>query len=94
MNKQTTIHKSIIFPIVISIAFIITIQVVYGYGQGQVNSTDGKPYSFRNELINRIMNSTCIEKDLINGAEKPTSVLYLSTIEEIFKMCVAQGSIK
>lgn len=92
MNKQTTIHKSIIFPIVISIAFIITMQVVYG--QGQVNSTDGKPYSFRNELINRIMNSTCIEKDLINGAEKPTSVLYLSTIEEIFKMCVAQGSIK
>lgn len=92
MNKQTTIHKSIIFPIVISIAFIITMQVVYG--QGQVNSTDGKPYSFRNELINRIMNSTCIEKDLIIGAEKPTSVLYLSTIEEIFKMCVAQGSIK
>ena len=64
------------------------------YGQEQVNSTDGKPYSFRNELINRIMNSTCIEKDLIIGAEKPTSVLYLSTIEEIFKMCVAQGSIK
>ena len=92
MNKQTTIHKSIIFPIVISIAFIITMQVVYG--QGQVNSTDGKPYSFRNELINRIMNSTCIEKDLIIGAEKPTSVLYLSTIEEIFKMCVAQGSIQ
>jgi hypothetical protein len=92
MNKQTTIHKSIIFPIVISIAFIITMQVVYG--QGQVDSTDGKPYSFRNELINRIMNSTCIEKDLIIGAEKPTSVLYLSTIEEIFKMCVAQGSIK
>ena len=92
MNKQTTIHKSIIFPIVISIAFIITMQVVYG--QGQVNSTDGKPYSFRNELINRIMNSTCIEKDLIIDAEKPTSVLYLSTIEEIFKMCVAQGSIK
>lgn len=92
MNKQTTIHKSIIFPIVISIAFIITMQVVYG--QGQVNSTNGKPYSFRNELINRIMNSTCIEKALIIGAEKPTSVLYLSTIEEIFKMCVAQGSIK
>lgn len=92
MNKQTTTHKSIIFPIVISIAFFITMQVVYG--QGQVNSTVGKPYSFRNELINRIMNSTCTEKDLIIGAEKPTSVLYLSTIEEIFKMCVAQGSIK
>ena len=92
MNKQTTTHKSIIFPIAISIAFIVTMQVVYG--QGQVNSTVGKPYSFRNELINRIMNSTCTEKDLIIGAEKPTSVLYLSTIEEIFKMCVAQGSIK
>ena len=93
MNKQTTTHKSIIFPTVISIAFIITMQVVYG--QGQVNnSTVGKPYSFRNELINRIMNSTCTEKNLIIGAEKPTSVLYLSTIEEIFKMCVAQGSIK
>ena len=93
MNKQTTTHKSIIFPTVISIAFIITMQVVYG--QGQVNnSTVGKPYSFRNELINRIMNSTCTEKNLIIDAEKPTSVLYLSTIEEIFKMCVAQGSIK
>ena len=93
MNKQTTTHKLIIFPIVISIAFIITMQVVYG--QGQVNnSTVGKPYSFRNELINRIMNSTCTEKNLIIDAEKPTSVLYLSTIEEIFKMCVAQGSIK
>ena len=92
MNKQTTTHKSIIFPIVISIAFIITMQVVYG--QGQVNSTVGKPYSFRSELINRIMNSTCTEKNLIIGAEKPASVLYLSTIEEIFKICVAQGSIK
>lgn len=93
MNKQTTTHKLIIFPIVISIAFIITMQVVYG--QGQVNnSTVGKPYSFRNELINRIMNSTCTEKNLIIDAEKSTSVLYLSTIEEIFKMCVAQGSIK
>jgi hypothetical protein len=92
MNKQTTTHNLIIFPILISIAFFITMQVVYG--QGQVNSTVGKPYSFRNELINRIMNSTCTEKDLIIGAEKPTSVLYLSTIEEIFKMCVAQGSIK
>ena len=93
MNKQTTTHKLIIFPIVISIAFIITMQVVYG--QGQVNnSTVGKPYSFRNELINRIMNSTCTEKNLIIDAEKSTSVLYLSTIEEIFKMCVAQGSLK
>ena len=94
MNKLTTTHQSIIFPIVISsIAFFITIQVVYG--QGQVNNlTVGKPYSFRNELINRIINSTCTEKSLIIGAEKPTSVLYLSTIEEIFKMCVAQGSIK
>jgi hypothetical protein len=92
MNKQTTTHNLIIFPILISIAFFITMQVVYS--QGQVNSTVGKPYSFRNELINRIMNSTCTEKDLIIGAEKPTSVLYLSTIEEIFKMCVAQGSIK
>ncbi|HEY6949927.1 MAG TPA: hypothetical protein VI146_04895 [Nitrososphaeraceae archaeon] len=93
MNKQTTTHKLIIFPIVISIAFFIAIQVVYG--QGQVNNlTVGKPYSFRNELINRIMNSTCTEKNLIIDAEKPTSVLYLSTIEEIFKMCVAQGSLK
>ena len=93
MNKQPTTHHSIIFPIVISIAFFITMQAVYG--QGQVNNlTDGKPYSFRNELINRIMNSTCTEKRLIIGAEKPTSLLYLSTIEEIFKMCVAEGSIK
>jgi len=93
MNKQPTTHKSIIFPIVISIAFFIIIQVVHA--QGQVNNlTVGKPYSFRNELINRIMNSTCTEKRLVIGAEKPTSVLYLSTIEEIFKMCVAQGSIK
>ena len=93
MNKQPTTHKSIIFPIVISIAFFITIQVVHA--QGQVNNlTVGKPYSFRNELINRIMNSTCTEKRLIIDAEKPTSVLYLSTIEEIFKKCVAEGSIK
>jgi hypothetical protein len=40
------------------------------------------------------MNSTCTEKNLVIDAEKPTSVLYLSTIEEIFKMCVAEGSIK
>jgi hypothetical protein len=93
MNKQPTTHKSIIFPIVISIAFFIIIQVVHA--QGQVNNlTVGKPYSFRNELINRIMNSTCTEKNLVIDAEKPTSVLYLSTIEEIFKMCVAEGSIK
>jgi hypothetical protein len=93
MNKQPTTHKSIIFPIVISIAFFIIIQVVHA--QGQVNNlTVGKPYSFRNELINRIMNSTCTEKRLIIDAEKPTSVLYLSTIEEIFKKCVAEGSIK
>jgi len=93
MNKQPTTHKSIIFPIVIPIAFFITMQVVHG--QGQVNNlTVGKPYSFRNELINRIMNSTCTEKNLVIDAEKPTSVLYLSTIEEIFKMCVAEGSIK
>ena len=93
MNKQPTTHKSIIFPIVISIAFFITTQAIYG--QGQVNNlTVGKPYSFRNELINRIMNSTCTEKNLVIDAEKPTSVLYLSTIEEIFKMCVAEGSIK
>jgi hypothetical protein len=93
MNKQPTTHKSIIFPIVISIAFFITMQVVHA--QGQVNNlTVGKPYSFRNELINRIMNSTCTEKNLVIDAEKPTSVLYLSTIEEIFKMCVAEGSIK
>jgi hypothetical protein len=93
MSKQPTTHQSIIFPIVISIAFIITMQVVHG--QGQVNNlTVGKPYSFRNELINRIMNSTCTEKGLIIGAEKATSVLYLSTIEEIFKKCVAEGSIK
>jgi len=90
MNMQMTTQQSTIITIVFSIAFFITIQVVYG----QDNSTVGKPYSFRNELINRIMNSTCTERSLIIGAEKPTSVLYLSTIEEIFKMCVAQGSIK
>ena len=93
MNKQPTTYLSITFPIVISIAFFITMQAIYG--QGQVNNlTVGKPYSFRNELINRIMNSTCTEKRLVIGAEKPTSDLYLSTIEEIFKMCVAEGSIK
>ena len=93
MNKQPTTYLSITFPIVISIAFFITMQAVYG--QGQVNNlTVGKPYSFRNELINRIMNSTCTEKRLVIGAEKATSDFYLSTIEEIFKMCVAEGSIK
>jgi len=93
MNKQPITYLSITFPIVISIAFFITMQAIYG--QGQVNNlTVGKPYSFRNELINRIMNSTCTEKNLVIDAEKPTSVLYLSTIEEIFKMCVAEGSIK
>jgi hypothetical protein len=93
MNKQTTTNQSIIFVIVIAIAFFITMQVVYG--QGQVNnSTVGKSYSYRNELINRIMNSTCTEKRLVIGSEKPTSVLYLSTIEKIFKNCVAEGAIK
>jgi hypothetical protein len=99
MNKQTTTDQSIILPIVIAIAFFITIQVVYG--QGQVNNSTvgkphsvGKPYSYRNELINRIMNSSCTEKRLVIGAEKPTSVLYLSTIEKIFKDCVAEGAIK
>ena len=92
MNKQTTTNQSIIFVIVIAIAFFITMQVVYG--QGQVNnSTVGKSYSYRNELINRIMNSNCTEKRLVIGAEKPTSVLYLSTIEKIFKNCVAEGAI-
>jgi hypothetical protein len=60
MNKQTTSNQSIIFVIVIAIAFFITMQVVYG--QGQVNnSTVAKPYSYRNELMNRILNSTCTE---------------------------------
>ena len=93
MNKQTTTDQSIIFSIAIAIAFFIAMQVVYG--QGQVNnSTVGKSYSHRNDLINRIMNSTCTEKRLVIGAEKPTSVLYLSTIEQIFKTCVAEGAIK
>ena len=95
MNKQTTTDQSIIFPIVIAIAFFITMQVVYG--QGQVNNSTvakAKPYSYRNELINRIMNSTCSEKGLVIGAEEPTSVLYLSTIEQIFKNCVAEGTLK
>ena len=88
-----TTKQSIIFAIVIAIPFFITMQVVYG--QGQVNnSTVGKPYSYRNALINRILNSTCTEKQLVIGAEKPTSVLYLSTIEKIFKNCVAEGAIK
>ena len=81
------------FVIVIAIVFFITMQVVYG--QVQVNdSRVVKPYSHRNELINRILNSTCNEKRLVIGAEKPTSVLYLSTIEQIFKNCVAEGAIK
>lgn len=94
MNKQATNNQSIILVIVIAITFFITMQVVYG--QGQVNNSTvakAKPYSYRNELINRIMNSTCTEKRLVIGAEKPTSVLYLSTIEKIFKNCVAEGAI-
>jgi hypothetical protein len=64
MNMQTTTNQSIIFVIVIGIAFFITMQVVYG--QGQVNnSTVGKSYSYRNELINRIMNSTCTKNGLL-----------------------------
>ena len=93
MNKQTTTNQSILFVIVIAIAFFITMQVVYG--QGQVNNSKvEKPYSYRNALINKILNSTCTEKRLVIGAEKPTSVLYLSTIEKIFKNCIAEGSIK
>jgi hypothetical protein len=92
-NERMSPKQSIVFVIVIAIAVFITMQVVYG--QGQVNnSTVGKSYSYRNQLINRIMNSTCTEKRLVIGAEKPTSVLYLSTIEEIFKTCVAEGAIK
>jgi len=93
MNKQKASTQSIIFAIVIANVLFITMQIIYG--QGQVNnSTVGKSYSYRNQLINRIMNSTCTEKRLVIGAEKPTSVLYLSTIEEIFKTCVAEGAIK
>jgi hypothetical protein len=93
MNKQKATTQSIIFAIVIANVLFITMQIIYG--QGQVNnSTVGKSYSYRNQLINRIMNSTCTEKRLVIGAEKPTSVLYLSTIEEIFKTCVAEGAIK
>jgi len=93
MNKQKTTTQSIIFVIVIANVLFITMQIIYG--QGQVNnSTVGKSYSYRNQLINRIMKSTCTEKRLVIGAEKPTSVLYLSTIEEIFKTCVAEGAIK
>ena len=93
MNKQKTTTQSIIFVIVIANVLFITMQIIYG--QGQVNnSTVGKSYSYRNQLINRILNSTCTEKRLVIGAEKPTSVLYLSTIEEIFKTCVAEGAIK
>lgn len=91
-NERMSPKQSIVFVIVIAIAVFITMQVVYG--QGQVNnSTVGKSYSYRNELINRIMNSNCTEKRLVIGAEKPTSVLYLSTIEKIFKNCVAEGAI-
>lgn len=91
-NERLSPKQSIVFVIVIAIAVFITMQVVYG--QGQVNnSTVGKSYSYRNELINRIMNSNCTEKRLVIGAEKPTSVLYLSTIEKIFKNCVAEGAI-
>ena len=93
MNMKTTTNQSIIFVILIGIAFFITMPVVYGQVQFN-NSTVGKSYSYRNELINRIINSTCTEKRLVIGAEKPTSVLYLSTIEEIFKNCVAEGAIK
>ena len=93
MDNQKTTTQSIIFVIVIANVLFITMQIIYG--QGQVNnSTVGKSYSYRNELINRIMNSTCTEKRLVIGAEKPTSVLYFSTIEKIFKTCVAEGAIK
>jgi|GEM_PF-826911 hypothetical protein len=94
-NERLSPKQSIVFVIVIAIAVFITMQVVYG--QGQVNNSTvakAKPYSYRNELINRIMNSTCTEKRLVIGAEKPTSVLYLSTIEQILKNCVAEGTLK
>ena len=94
-NERLSPKQSIVFVIVIAIAVFITMQVVYG--QGQVNNSKvakAKPYSYRNELINRIMNSTCTEKRLVIGAEKPTSVLYLSTIEQILKNCVAEGTLK
>ena len=94
-NERMCPKPSIVFVIVIAIAVFITMQVVYG--QGQVNNSTvvkAKPYSYRNELINRIMNSTCTEKRLVIGAEKPTSVLYLSTIEQILKNCVAEGTLK
>src|ERR1044072_5491418 len=87
--------QSIVFVIVIAIAVFITMQVVYR--QGQFNNSivaKAKPYSYRNELINRIMNSTCTEKLLVIGAEKPTFIFYLSTIEQIFKNSVAEGTIK
>jgi hypothetical protein len=74
-NERMSPKQSIVFVIVIAIAVFITMQVVYG--QGQVNNSTvakAKPYSYRNELINRIMNSTCTEKRLVMGAEKPTSV--------------------
>jgi predicted phosphatase len=93
LKQEKQIQWSIKFVILVAIAFVITMQVVYA--QGQLNNTRVvKPYSYRNELINRIINSTCTEKRLVIGAEKPTSVLYLSTIEKIFKNCVAEGAIK
>jgi hypothetical protein len=94
-NEQMSPKQSIVFVIVIANAVFITMQIVYG--QGQVNNStvaNAKPYSYRNELINRIMNPTCTEKRFLIGADKPTSVLYLSTIEQIFKNCVAEGTIK
>ena len=96
-NERMCPKPSIVFVIVFAIAVFITRQVVYG--QGLVNNSTvakakAKPYSYRNELINRIMNSTCTEKRFVIGAEKPTSVLYLSTIEQIFKNCVAEGTLK
>jgi len=56
-NERMSPKQSIVFVIVIAIAVFITMQVVYG--QGQVNNSTvakAKPYSYRNELINRIMN--------------------------------------
>jgi predicted phosphatase len=94
LKQENQTEWSIKIVILVAIAFVITIQVINGQGQQLNNSTVAKPYSYRNELINRIINSTCTEKRLVIGAEKPTSVLYLSTIEKIFKNCVAQGAIK
>ena len=69
-NERMCPKPSIVFVIVIAIAVFITMQVVYG--QGQVNNSTvvkAKPYSYRNELINRIMNSTCTEKRLVIGGK-------------------------